>query len=263
MDISKLNIDCEFFSGSYLDNIVILTSKEKPLLFSSDLSEKKKILDYLDLVAACDAVHVLLIKASPEKMKRDEYTAFYRNLTAMSDDGSQLKRLNNAFDQIVLKLLTLDKLVIHVDSGEVIMRYMNVGLACDYRIVADNTLYQNPNLSLGIIPKGGLSYLLPKMLGSVTATRILLSSQDIDAEEAYRMKLVDQVVPMKELDVAAMETAHRFSHFPQRYISGVKKLLNYDVDELKAFLEYENKLLRCPVQSEIKIETSAKTESVL
>jgi 2-(1,2-epoxy-1,2-dihydrophenyl)acetyl-CoA isomerase len=122
-------------------------------------------------------------------------------------------------------------------------------LACDYRIVADNTVFQNSNLPLGIIPKGGLSFLLSKMLGSVTASRILLSSRDINAEEAYQLKLVDQVVPIEELDAVALETARAFTRLPYGYTAGIKKLLNYDIDEVENFLAYEDSVLRNPVAS--------------
>jgi len=53
-----------------------------------------------------------------------------------------------------LKLVNLNKLVVHAGSGNVILLYMNLSLACDYRIVADNTVYQNPNIELDVVPNG-------------------------------------------------------------------------------------------------------------
>jgi 2-(1,2-epoxy-1,2-dihydrophenyl)acetyl-CoA isomerase len=237
MTISRLDADNRLFSACRTDDIVSLCFKEKPLLLSADLGEKKRLFDYLDLVADCSDVHVLLINESPRKMNQDEYTSFFHTI---AERNILVQRMNIAVNQFILKLMALNQMVIHVDSGDVIIGYMNIGLACDYRIVADNTVFQNPNPRLGVIPKGGIAYLLSKMLGSVTASRILLSTEDIKAEDALVLKLVDQVVPMPELDTVVMETAQAFTRLSSAYTAGVKKLLNYNIKEVKDFLDYED-----------------------
>jgi len=60
--------------------------------------------------------------------------------------------------------VNLNKIVVHADGGRVIPLFMNVSLACDYRIVADNTVFQNPCIELGLAPKGGSGFFLSKML---------------------------------------------------------------------------------------------------
>jgi 2-(1,2-epoxy-1,2-dihydrophenyl)acetyl-CoA isomerase len=246
MDVTKLNVDNDLFSGRLVDNIVVLSSKEKPLLLSTDLDEKKTILDYLDLVDRCDEVRVLLLKESPQKMNCEEYVKFYLNLCKEDADRTSMKRMNNAFEQTFLRLLSMRKVVIHVDRGHVIMRYMTIGFACDYRIIADDTVFQNPNLQLGIIPKGGISFMLPKMLGRVSACRILLSEKNISATEALELNLVDQVVPVKDLDDAAMKVAQTYAKLSPTYVAGIKTLLNNDINDLKTFHDKEDSVLRQP-----------------
>lgn len=249
MKTSKLHIDHELFSGKRVDDIVVLAFKEKPLLLTLDLSIKKVLFNYLDLVASCDEVNVLLIKQPSIKLKREEYIAFYTEIMGSDLEQTSLYRMYHAVGQFMLNLMGLNKTTVHVDSGETILLYMNIGLACDYRIVADNTVFKNPNIELGIIPRGGSSFLLSKMVGKRSASKILLSSRDIEAESARHMGIVDQVVPLKELDTVALETARSFARIPSGYAVGVKKLLNYDIKEFADLLEYENTLLRKLVES--------------
>lgn len=256
MGFSSLSVDQGLFSGKKTDEILILTFKESPLLHVTDLNIKKALFDYLDLVSCCDEIKVLLIKEAPTKMRRTDYIAFYENMIGPDFFQMSLERMYNALSQLILKLVGLNKMIVHADSGDVILLFMNIGLACDFRIVADNTVFQNPNIELGVVPKGGSTFFLSKMLGAVAASRILLSREDIDATKAYRLGIVDQVVPLKELDQAAFETARSYAQIPTGYAVGVKKLLNYDIKELAAFLEFENELLRklvgsCQLRSEI------------
>ncbi len=140
-------------------------------------------------------------------------------------------------------------MVIHADSGKVILLFMNISLACDYRIVADNTVYQNPNIELGLVPKGGSVFFLSKKLGTVTASRILLSREDVTAAQAHQLGIVDKVVPLEDLDRMALETARSYARLPTGYPTGIKKLLNFNIRELCQYLEFENELLQRQVRS--------------
>ena len=244
MDKSKLNIDREMFSGKIVDDIAVLSFRDKPLLQTINLNAKKELFSYIDLVAACDDVKVLLIKESPTKMMRDEYIAFYRKIMCTGAMKTELERLYNGVSQFIMNIAGLNKIVVRADSGEVILMFMHIGLACDYRIVADNTVFQNPNIELGVVPKGGSTFLLSKLIGAGKASRILYSDKDTDAAEALKLGIVDEVVPFEDLDRAALERARSLAKIPTGYAVGIKKLLNYDINALSDFLEYENDLLR-------------------
>ena len=249
MDISRLNVDQDLFFGETIDKILILSFREKPLLHITDLSVKKALFDYLDIVACCDEIKVILIKESPTKMRHAEYIAFYKNMFRPGFDQTPLERMLNAINQFILKLMDLNKMIIHADSGNVILLFMNISLACDYRIVAENTVYQNPNIELGLAPKGGSVFFLSKMLGPVMASRILLSEEDVTAVQAHQLGIVDKVAPLEDLDRMALEVAQNYARLPSGYSIGIKKLLNFDIKELSQYLEFENELLRRMIMS--------------
>ena len=56
--------------------------------------------------------------------------------------------------------LAFRPIVIHADSGNVLPLFLNISLAADYRITADNTMFQNPSLEYGLVPKGGGAFFL-------------------------------------------------------------------------------------------------------
>ncbi|MBL7226214.1 MAG: enoyl-CoA hydratase/isomerase family protein [Desulfobacteraceae bacterium] len=137
----------------------------------------------------------------------------------------------------------MNKIVIHADSRRFISLFLNVSLACDYRIVTDNTVFQKLHLELGLVPKGGSTFFLSKMLGSSKAAEILLSDKDITAQEAMRLGMVNQVVPLDEVDKTALKMAQYFAQKPTHSLIGVKRLLNYPMNDLRNYLEFENEEL--------------------
>ncbi len=247
--MTALTMDHFLFSGETIGEISILRFKKMPLLHVADLDAKAALFDYLELISSHDDIKVLVIKSAPVKMERTAYINFYKKLIASDDNLRPLELMYNAINQFILQLADLNKIVIHVDRGNVILLFMNIGLACDYRIVADNTVYQNPNIEINVVPKGGSVFYLSKMLGTLTASKILLSREDITAVQAQQMGFVDKVVPLEDLDQVALETARVYAQLPSSYAIGIKKLLNYDLKELNHYLEFENKLLRRQIRS--------------
>jgi len=117
--------------------------------------------------------------------------------------------------------------------------FLNVSLACDYRIVADDTVFQNPYFKLGLVPIGGGAFFLSRRLGRSKALEILLADKDITADEAKKLGIVDKVVPQEELEKAAVDTARYFAQKPARSLAGLKKLINYSLMDLKDYMALE------------------------
>lgn len=256
--VSNLEVNYDFFSAEKAEDILILNFKEKPLARIIDLSNKEVLFDYLDFVSTFDEIKVVLMTGSPVKMEFDEFIQFYHQIIQLEWNQDQIERLYNAINQFILKIADFNKMVIHADSGNIIFLFMNISLAFDYNIIADNTVFQNPNLRLGLVPKGGGIFFLSKMIGSKKTSKILLSGKDIIAKEALKLGIVDEVVPIDDLKEAALSIAQRFAKLPAQYSSGIKSLLNYNISDLKDYLEYENVILRRMIQSDNFIKSMAR-----
>ena len=76
-------------------------------------------------------------------------------------------------------------------------------MACHVRVASDSARFGQPEVKLGLVPGYGGTQRLPRLVGPGNAMRLLLTGDMIDANEAHRLGLVDQVVPGAELIPAA------------------------------------------------------------
>jgi enoyl-CoA hydratase len=97
----------------------------------------------------------------------------------------------------------LSKPVIAAINGYCLGGGMELALACDVRIASSSAKLGQPEVNLGIIPGGGGTQRLPRIVGLGAALRLILSGEIIAAEEALRLRLVEEIVePAKLLDRA-------------------------------------------------------------
>ena len=237
----KINIDgdYEFFSGERIGNILLLGLKHNLMLQITNLDAKRMFFDYLDLVSKSESLKVVIIWGSPGKTGSDEYKEFYTQVIQSILDVSAAYKMFNAVDQFILKIIGMNQIVIHADSGNVLPLFLNISLACDYRVVAQNTLFQNPCLEFGLVPKGGGAFFLTRRMGASKAFELLLSEDDITAEEALRLGLVDRVVVLNDLRDTVMQKAEEYAGKPARSLRCIKRLINFSLKDLHEYLEFE------------------------
>ncbi len=239
----EFDIAYETFQATLLKDIAVLRLNRDFLLRTTNLENRDRVLDYLDRIGRSRAIRVLIITGSPVSKGRDEYIDFFKRARAGGADMIGIHRLYNVINQLVIKIVRLEKFVIYVNSGFVIAPYLNMGLACDFRLLADNAVIQNPSIELGMAPKGGGGYFLPRMVGRRRAYDIMLSTRDISAGEALEMGLVDETVPLQALDAAALNRAREYAAKPGHVLTGVKKLINFNYKDLPDYMEHENDVL--------------------
>jgi enoyl-CoA hydratase/carnithine racemase len=95
-------------------------------------------------------------------------------------------------------------------------------LICDVRIAARGTQFGLPDTALGLSPTSGMTYLLPRIVGLGRALDLTLSAENIDAEEALRMGLVNRLVDGDALLVEAERYALRLASFPSVGVAWTK-----------------------------------------
>src|SRR3989442_3777739 len=86
---------------------------------------------------------------------------------------------------------------------------LELAMACDIRIASDRATLGQTEINIGIIPGGGGSQRLPRLVGIGNALKLTLTGDRIDATEAWRMGLVDEVVPHSRLEARTFEIANR------------------------------------------------------
>jgi enoyl-CoA hydratase len=86
-----------------------------------------------------------------------------------------------------------------------------VALACDIRIASDRASFGQPEINLGIIPGGGGTQRLTRLVGEGKAMEMILSGEIIDAQTAFSIGLVNHVVPADQLEAKTLEIANRIA----------------------------------------------------
>jgi enoyl-CoA hydratase/carnithine racemase len=97
------------------------------------------------------------------------------------------------------RIANLGKPAIAAISGYALGAGLEIALCCDFRIAADTAKLGFPEIHIGVIPGGGGTQRLPRLIGVSAATRMIMLGEIIGAEEAERLGLVDKVVPAAQL----------------------------------------------------------------
>ena len=108
--------------------------------------------------------------------------------------------MSSSFGQAVLDLIeNLGKPVIAAINGFALGGGCETAMACTIRIAAESARFGQPEVALGVIPGGGGTQRLPRLVGKGRALQLILSGEIINAQEAYRIGLVNEVVPAANL----------------------------------------------------------------
>jgi len=107
---------------------------------------------------------------------------------------------SSSFGQAVLDLIeNLGKPVIAAVNGFALGGGCETAMACTIRIAVENAKFGQPEVKLGLVPGGGGTQRLPRLVGKGRALQLILTGEMISAQEAYRIGLVNEIVPASDL----------------------------------------------------------------
>jgi enoyl-CoA hydratase len=127
---------------------------------------------------------------------------------AAAFDAQQSSR----FGQQVLDLVeNLGKPVVAAVNGFALGGGCETAMACTIRLAVDSARFGQPEVALGLVPGGGGTQRLPRLVGKGRALQLILSGDMISAQEAYRIGLVNEIVPAAELITRAEAILHKIA----------------------------------------------------
>jgi enoyl-CoA hydratase len=172
------------------------------------------------------AVRVILLRGAGDKAfaAGADITEFAA-LDAASGE-QMVARVNRIFRRIE----TLGKPVIACIQGYAVGGGCELALACTLRLAADTARLGQPEIKLGIIPGYGGSQRLPRLVGPSAALKMILTGDPIDAAEALRIGLVDEVVAADSLMQRATELATRIASMPPLAVTAALEAVTQGAD---------------------------------
>lgn len=158
--------------------------------------------------------------------------------------------------QLVMELIeSINKPVIAAINGFALGGGNELAMACDVRIASEKAKFGQPEVNLGIIPGYGGTQRLPRLVGKGMAKKLIYSGEMIDAQEAYRIGLVQEVVPAEELMAAAEKLARTIMEKAPIAIKMAKVAINNGLNtDLKTGVQFEAESYTSTFVSEDRVE---------
>ena len=234
------------------DEVAVLTISRPAALNALNSETLDELNVALTEIEARDDVKVLILTGGPDK-KDNPYKSFVAgadisemvNFTAAEARAFGMKASVPFF-----KLMNMRQVTIAAVNGFALGGGCEISMACDIRIAADNAIFGQPECGLGIIPGFGGTQRLARLVGMGRAKELIFTCDNIDANEAYRIGLVNKVVAKEELMETAQAMAKKIVSKGSYAVAIAKAAINngYDIDEVNRFIDIENK-----IQSFVKI----------
>jgi enoyl-CoA hydratase/carnithine racemase len=150
------------------------------------------------------------------------------------------QRIADAFHGVTRRLASLPRVTIAAITGYALGGGLELALACDLRVVSDSARLGQPEILLGIVPGGGATQRLPRLVGVSRAKDLIFTGRQVAADEALRMGLVDRVVPRDDVLDEALSLAAGLASGPLVALAAAKAAIDDGLEgSLDAGLELE------------------------
>ncbi len=153
--------------------------------------------------------------------------------------GGEVKPTLARFQALTLAVVELEKPVVAAVTGPAVGFGADLALACDFRVFAESAYLQEKFVAVGLMPDGGGTYFLTKLLGVARATEMLMLGTRIDAAQAVSLGLASSLTADVDAEAAALTLATTLSHGPPLALSRIKQAVHGDATELRAALARE------------------------
>jgi 2-(1,2-epoxy-1,2-dihydrophenyl)acetyl-CoA isomerase len=206
-------------------HIATATLNKPERLNAIDQQDHRDLLELCDRIQQDDAVWVVVwtgagrgfcAGADVRQASPAAEQAPPADLNQLLDEGSWVSRLGSA-------LYGIDKPMIAAVNGVAAGAGFTLALCCDIRVGCENsrfvTVFQERNLP----PEGGMSFLLPRIVGAGRALDLSLTSRRVEADEAYRIGLLDRLVAADQLLPTARSIAEQICRLPPSAVRTTKR----------------------------------------
>jgi enoyl-CoA hydratase len=163
------------------------------------------------------------------------------NVAGLTRPGFGLRTME-ILDEVILGLRRLHQPVIAAVNGAAIGGGLCLALACDIRVASPDAYFRAAGINNGLTASElGLSYLLPRAIGTSRAFELMLTGRDVDAPEAERIGLVSRLVPAQDLIGECVTMGERIAGFSRPGVELTKRTLwsGLDAGSLESHMQAE------------------------
>jgi 2-(1,2-epoxy-1,2-dihydrophenyl)acetyl-CoA isomerase len=162
-----------------------------------------------------------------------------RWLAKQIEAGGEVRPTLERFQALTLGIVELDKPVVAAVTGPAVGFGADLALACDFRVLAESAYLQEKFVAVGLMPDGGGSYLLTRLLGVARALEMLMLGSRIDAAQAVSLGLATSMTADADTEAAALALAEKLASSAPLALARIKRAVHADATELRAALARE------------------------
>lgn len=208
------------FGMEIQSNIAVVKFTRSKVLNALNSSVLKEIDSLLDQIKSDASIHAIIFTGEGKGFIAG---ADISEMVALdAEAGEAFGRLGQA---VFSKLEKLSKPTIAAVNGFALGGGLEFALSCDFRIAANVAKFGQPEVGLGIIPGFGGTQRLPRLVGMSRAKELIYTGSIIDADEAYRIGLVDRIETPEALLEAAMALAIKITKNAHGAVALAKKAI--------------------------------------
>jgi len=207
------------------DGVATITLN-RPTSFNAFNSEMiKEVVDAIEKCAKNVRIKVLIITGAGKAFCSGGDLKAAKEWSG-DNRGDFFRQLTKFFHRVILDIRMMPKPVIASINGSAAGGGFSLALACDLRIASDKATFRQAYTSVALVPDGGWTFHLPKLVGLGKASELIFLDKVLNAEEAEKLGLVNQVVSEAKLKEATLEVAKRLARGPSLAFARAKALLN-------------------------------------
>lgn len=134
------------------------------------------------------------------------------------------------FHRALNAVAAIPRFVIAAVSGYALGGGCELTMACDYRIASEKAVFGQPEVLLGVVPGGGGTQRLPRLVGPSKAKELMITGRQVKADEALRIGLADEVVPHEELHGRALALAAEVARGALQAQALIKRVVDVGIE---------------------------------
>ena len=164
-----------------------------------------------------------------------------QDLKEISPDTDFSELLRRRYNPLILLIAGMQKPVVALINGIAAGAGMSLALACDFRVMSSSAKLIQAFVKIGLVPDSGASFFMPRLVGYSKAFELASLGNEIDAQEAMKLGIVNRVFTEAEFQEGSRKILEEFTCGPTKAYSLIKRSLVFS-SALDRALEYESYL---------------------
>jgi enoyl-CoA hydratase/carnithine racemase len=171
-------------------------------------------------------------------LDRDEAENTYKKSDALNKRKLRTRQLN-LLNQYIMYMIEFEKLIFTGLNGSIVTPLFGLSLAMDFRYATEDMKFSLAHIKYNLHPSGALPYFLPKYVSRSKAIELLMRGEDIPAEKALELGLINKILPKDDFENACIEEAKKICKIDVHIMDTTKKLISYNKNKLQKYFDYE------------------------